>query len=173
MRSRVEPASLKRCYATVGSQGPTAENKQRSVKKAQTVEGGWLWTSLCEGRGRDPRVQRVQGTEYRVQSEGYTVQSMSLCHCVQVCTYLGEYTKALIASADNVGSKQFQDIRAGLRPDSVVLMGKNTMIKRSIREYAKSTGDESWNPLLDLLVVSAPSSLLYNANVILYFTVRQ
>lgn len=98
---------------------------------------------------------------------------MSLCHCVQVCTYLGEYTKALIASADNVGSKQFQDIRAGLRPDSVVLMGKNTMIKRSIREYAKSTGDESWNPLLDLLVVSAPSSLLYNANVILYFTVRQ
>ena len=42
----------------------------------------------------------------------------------------------------------------GLRDvgDSIVLMGKNTMMKRSMRLYAERTGNESWNGLLDSLV---------------------
>ena len=42
----------------------------------------------------------------------------------------------------------------GLRDvgDSIVLMGKNTMMKRSMRLYAERTGNESWNNLLDSLV---------------------
>jgi hypothetical protein len=32
----------------------------------------------------------------------------------------------------------------GLRPESVVLMGKNTMMKRSIREHSKRTGNTEW-----------------------------
>lgn len=47
---------------------------------------------------------------------------------------LGEYEKVFICDADNVTSKQFQDIRAGLRGRAEVLMGKNTMMKRAIRD---------------------------------------
>ena len=36
--------------------------------------------------------------------------------------------------------------------DSIVLMGKNTMMKRSIRLYCEKTGDDKWPALLDQLV---------------------
>jgi large subunit ribosomal protein LP0 len=45
-----------------------------------------------------------------------------------------------------------QNIRRGLRPDSVVLMGKNTLLKRTIRMYCERSGNTSWNALLPLLV---------------------
>lgn len=65
---------------------------------------------------------------------------------------LSKYTKALVVHADNVGSKQFQDIRAALRPKSVVLMGKNSMMKRAVRTYMEDTGDDKWAPLLEQMV---------------------
>jgi ribosomal protein L10 len=34
----------------------------------------------------------------------------------------------LIVSADNVGSKQIQDVRRGLRGDATMLMGKNVSL---------------------------------------------
>ena len=34
----------------------------------------------------------------------------------------------------------------------MVLMGKNTMMKRSIRLYVEETGDEKWSPLVEQLV---------------------
>ena len=40
----------------------------------------------------------------------------------------------------------------GLREHSVVLMGKNTMMKRCIRLYCEETGDDKWTPMLDALV---------------------
>ncbi|KAH0739076.1 hypothetical protein KY290_037781 [Solanum tuberosum] len=45
-----------------------------------------------------------------------------------------------------------QGIRKGLRGDSVVLMGKNTMMKRSVRIHAKSTGNDAFLNLIPLLV---------------------
>jgi len=66
--------------------------------------------------------------------------------------YLKQYTRAFIVHADNVGSKQFMQIRASLRPESVMLMGKNTLIKRSIRVYIEESGDKTWEPLLEVLV---------------------
>ncbi len=36
--------------------------------------------------------------------------------------------------------------------NSIVLMGKNTMMKRSIRLYCEKTGDDKWPALLDQLV---------------------
>jgi large subunit ribosomal protein LP0 len=65
---------------------------------------------------------------------------------------LEEYHQVLICHADNVGSKQLQGIRKGLRPDSVVLMGKNTMMKRSIRIHAENTGNKDYENLLPALV---------------------
>ena len=64
-----------------------------------------------------------------------------------------EYNQILIVAADNVGSK-LQSIRKGLRGDSVVLMGKNTMMKRSIRIQAENTCNNAFPNLIPLLVVS-------------------
>ena len=70
----------------------------------------------------------------------------------RLCEYLTTFDKAFIVGADNVGSKQFSDIRAALRPETIILMGKNTMMKRSIRLYCEETGDDRWAPILDELV---------------------
>merc|ERR1712048_250208 len=48
--------------------------------------------------------------------------------------------------ADNVGSKQMQQIRMSLRGHAVVLMGKNTMMRKAIR------GHLSQNPKLERLL---------------------
>lgn len=72
----------------------------------------------------------------------------------KLCQLLDEYTQVLVAAADNVGSTQLQNIRRGLRGDSVVLMGKNTMMKRSIRIHAENTGNKAILNLIPLLVVS-------------------
>jgi large subunit ribosomal protein LP0 len=48
---------------------------------------------------------------------------------------LEEYSKILLVEATNVGSNQMQQIRKQLRGTSVVLMGKNTMIRKVIRSH--------------------------------------
>lgn len=72
----------------------------------------------------------------------------------KVVGLLEGYSKAFIVHADNVSSNQFMMIRAGLRPigDSAILMGKNTMMKRCIRNYMEETGNEKWSCLLEELV---------------------
>lgn len=72
----------------------------------------------------------------------------------KLCQLLDEYSQVLVAAADNVGSNQLQNIRKGLRGDSVVLMGKNTMMKRSIRIHAENTGNTAILNLIPLLIVS-------------------
>jgi len=44
-----------------------------------------------------------------------------------------KYPTCLLVSADNVGSKQMQQIRIALRGKAEVLMGKNTMMRKAIR----------------------------------------
>jgi len=80
---------------------------------------------------------------------------------VKLCQLLDEFTQILIVNADNVGSNQLQNIRGGLRGDSVVLMGKNTMMKRSVRMHAEKTGNNAFLNLIPLLVVSFPISSFF------------
>merc|ERR1712131_340731 len=54
---------------------------------------------------------------------------------------LDEYPKCFIVGADNVGSKQMQEIRIALRGKAVVLMGKNTMMRKVIRGYLEKNPD--------------------------------
>ncbi|KAL8107584.1 large ribosomal subunit protein uL10-like [Apium graveolens] len=75
-----------------------------------------------------------------------------IAYDAKLCQLLDEYTQILVAAADNVGSKQLQNIRKGLRGDSVVLMGKNTMMKRSVRIHAEKTGNEAFLNIIPLLV---------------------
>ncbi|XP_043701327.1 60S acidic ribosomal protein P0-like [Telopea speciosissima] len=70
----------------------------------------------------------------------------------KLCELLDQYSQILVVAADNVGSNQLQSIRRGLRGDSVVLMGKNTMMKRSVRLHAERTGNKAFLNLVQLLV---------------------
>ncbi|CAK8568728.1 unnamed protein product [Lathyrus sativus] len=70
----------------------------------------------------------------------------------KLCQLIDDFTQILVVNADNVGSNQLQSIRSGLRGDSVVLMGKNTMMKRSIRIHAEKTGNKAFHNLIPLLV---------------------
>ena len=44
---------------------------------------------------------------------------------------LEEYKSIFIVTVDNVSSQQMHKIRKSLRGDGVVLMGKNTMVRKS------------------------------------------
>jgi len=54
---------------------------------------------------------------------------------LKIIQLLNEYPKCFIVNADNVGSKQMQMIRMSLRGMAVILMGKNTMIRKAIRGH--------------------------------------
>mmetsp|Transcript_9628 Transcript_9628/g.26886 ORF Transcript_9628/g.26886 Transcript_9628/m.26886 type:complete len:310 (-) Transcript_9628:98-1027(-) len=70
----------------------------------------------------------------------------------KLCTLLDNHTRAFVVGADNVGSRQFMDIRAALRPQSTVLMGKNTMIRKCIKDYCERKGDNTWMSLYEKMV---------------------
>jgi large subunit ribosomal protein LP0 len=59
----------------------------------------------------------------------------------KLTTLLDEYPKCFIVGADNVGSKQMQEIRIALRGKAVVLMGKNTMMRKVIRGQIEKNPD--------------------------------
>jgi len=60
---------------------------------------------------------------------------------------LDEYPSILIVGADNVGSSHMQQIRKALRAKgAVLLMGKNTMIRKAIRGHAAN------NPALEQIL---------------------
>lgn len=48
---------------------------------------------------------------------------------------LEEYKSIFIVTVDNVASQQMHEIRVSLRGQGVVLMGKNTMVRRAIRGF--------------------------------------
>jgi len=52
---------------------------------------------------------------------------------------LEEFNKVLVVTADNVGSNQMQQIRRALRGHATLLMGKNTMIRKAIRDHLEKT----------------------------------
>lgn len=54
---------------------------------------------------------------------------------LKIIQLLEEYPKCFIVGVDNVGSKQMQQIRMSLRGHAVVLMGKNTMMRKAIRGH--------------------------------------
>jgi len=57
-----------------------------------------------------------------------------------------EYPKCFVVGVDNVGSKQMQQIRIALRGKAVVLMGKNTMMRKALRGHVEK------NPNLEKLL---------------------
>jgi len=50
---------------------------------------------------------------------------------------LSTYSKAFLVEVDNVGSNQLQTTRKSLRGTAEILMGKNTMMRKIIREFVE------------------------------------
>jgi len=65
---------------------------------------------------------------------------------VKLLENLDEYPKCFIVGVDNVGSRQMQEIRAGMRGHAEIQMGKNTMIRKAVR------GHMNKNPALEKLL---------------------
>jgi large subunit ribosomal protein LP0 len=54
-------------------------------------------------------------------------------------TLLKEYRSIFIVTVDNVSSQQMHEIRQSLRGEGVVLMGKNTMVRRALKTFCVDT----------------------------------
>jgi large subunit ribosomal protein LP0 len=67
-------------------------------------------------------------------------------YAVKLEAALQEYHNILIVGVDNVGSSQMQKVRIALRGKAIVLMGKNTLMRKIIREQAVK------NPKLEALL---------------------
>lgn len=65
---------------------------------------------------------------------------------------LDTYSKCLIVSADHVGSLQFANIRIALRGKAVVLMGKNTMMRRCLTLFTKDHPGHPYEKLIPYLL---------------------
>ncbi|CAI4048198.1 hypothetical protein SUVZ_12G3640 [Saccharomyces uvarum] len=55
--------------------------------------------------------------------------------------YLEEYKSLFVVGVDNVSSQQMHEVRKELRGRGVVLMGKNTMVRRAIRGFLNELPD--------------------------------
>ncbi len=50
---------------------------------------------------------------------------------------LKEYSSILLVTCDNVGSRQIQEIRIALRGQGIMLFGKNTMVRKALRDMSE------------------------------------
>jgi len=82
-------------------------------------------------------------------SAGKTTKQKKAEYFERLISLLTEYPKILIVSCDNIGSAHMQKIRRALRGKAVLLMGKNTMIRRAIR--VNMHRNEEWANLLPLI----------------------
>jgi large subunit ribosomal protein LP0 len=76
----------------------------------------------------------------------------------KVNTLFREHTKVFIVNVDNVSSSQMHQIRVSLRGEAIILMGKNTMVRKAMREAVAE------NPKLEAILP------LIRGNVGLVFT---
>jgi len=82
-------------------------------------------------------------------SAGKTNRQKKAEYFDRLISLLEEYPKILVVTCDNIGSAHMQKIRKVLRGKAVLLMGKNTMIRRAIR--ANLNRNKDWEKILDLI----------------------
>jgi len=63
--------------------------------------------------------------------------------------YLDTYSKCFVVEVDNVGSKQLQDTRRELRGKADILMGKNTMMRKCIKDYCEANAGSPVEKLIE------------------------
>ena len=63
--------------------------------------------------------------------------------------YNDQFNKVLIVSVDNIRSKQMQNVRHALRNRCELLMGKNTLMRKCLRDMAEARGETIYTEMLD------------------------
>jgi len=76
-----------------------------------------------------------------------------------------EYKNVLIVGVDNVGSNQMQKVRLALRGKAIVLMGKNTLIRKIMRDLIEEGGQFTKLETLLPIVVGNMGFVFTNANL--------
>lgn len=84
----------------------------------------------------------------------------------QLNELLDTYDKIMIVGCDNVRSRQMQNIRIALRGKAVLLMGKNTLVKKIMTDRASKSGADRDKQIVAKLVADE----LLVGNVGLIFT---
>lgn len=64
---------------------------------------------------------------------------------------VASHPKVLIIEANNVGSKQFQNIRIALRGTAEILMGKNTMVRKGLTQFQEDHPEHDLSKLLAIV----------------------
>lgn len=76
----------------------------------------------------------------------------------------------LIINVDNVGSKQLQHVRGALRGSCIILMGKNTMIRKSLRQRIDVLTEEGLDTTLNPKSIEFKNQINGNADKISCWT---
>lgn len=79
------------------------------------------------------------------------VNEKKRAYAQRLCNLFDTFKSILIVEADNVGSKQMQQIRIALRGKAEIIMGKNTTIRRVLRDYIVRNPDTPIKQLMDYI----------------------
>jgi len=80
----------------------------------------------------------------------FAIPQRKLDYATKFNKLLDEYSTCLIVTVTNVGSNQIGEMRKLFRKRGRFLFGKNTLIRKCIREYIKTSGNRKLMALLDL-----------------------
>jgi large subunit ribosomal protein LP0 len=89
-----------------------------------------------------------------------------IAYSKQLNELLDTYDKIMIVGCDNVRSRQMQNIRIALRGKAILLMGKNTLIKKIMSDRSAKSGADRDKQIVAKLVADE----LITGNVGLIFT---
>jgi len=110
-----------------GKEDKKDDKKEEAAAAEEDEDTGKKFDPLPEEQ--DEELLRKLGllgkSKKRVRKEAYAEKLKQL---------LNEYKNVLICSIDNVGSNQMQKVRIALREQAVLLMGKNTVMRKVIRQ---------------------------------------
>jgi large subunit ribosomal protein LP0 len=81
-----------------------------------------------------------------IEGKSTDAQAKKMDYMKKLIGLMEEYPRMVLVTCDNIGSNHMQRIRSGLRGRGVLLMGKNTLMRKAVR-ISKETHPE-WQDLL-------------------------
>jgi len=112
--------------APAGKEDPKAKGKGKGAVKKKVDEPEIERAFKADD---EADLLAAPGSKRRARKERYASKLRKFLH---------EFKNALICTVDFVGSNQMQQIRQALRGKGEILMGKNTVIRKIVREEAQS-----------------------------------
>jgi len=120
-----------------------SDGKKAGGKKGGKAKGGDVVQPKMAGwkpAGHDEEDEASSGTNRRDRKNKYAAKLKK---------FLQQYKNCLVCKIDFVGSNQMQQVRLALRGQGDIIMGKNTVIRKIVREEA--VGNPKLNALLPLI----------------------